>query len=332
MLDKMRVLSVNLGGANAIPLKHGVVQSSIHKRPVSGRVWAGRLGLQGDARIEPRKMGAEHHAVYAYPHEHYHYWQQLLERPPFPLGQFGENLTVSGLLETELRIGDVLRIGSCLLQVSHHRIPCAKLDAHIGARLATRFLASGKTGIYLRVLEEGEMGAGDAIELVARDPNSPTVETFIRLLHYDYWDVQGLAQLLQARDLMPAWREEIEQKLRRARVEYGWPGLRELRISEREVLSEDSVSLTLSCRWGRSLPPLAGGQQLTVVLGGRSSGEQIRRVYPVIEASAEGAFYRITIQGLACVQQRHSECALSRQLLALSVGDYLLCAMPLRIS
>lgn len=327
MAETMRILSVNIGGACALQLKQGEVQSSILKHPMPSRVRVGRLGLQGDARIEPRKMGAEHHAVYAYPHEHYAYWQEVLERPPFPLGQFGENLTLSGLLEDTLRIGDVLRVGSCLLQVAHHRIPCAKLDAHMGLRLASRFLASGKTGVYLRVLEEGDLGAGDAIERVSCDPASPTIETFIRVLHYDYWDVQGLEQLLQTRDLMPAWREEIEEKLGRARVEHGWPGLRELRVSAREETGEDRVTLLLSCRRGRPLPLPPAGQQLSVVLGGRSSSEQSRRVYPITEASPDGAFYRITIQGRACAQQHQSECIVSQQLLALMVGDHLLCAM-----
>jgi len=220
----MRILSVNVGESRPLTVKQQTVQTGIFKTPVPGPVPVTRLGLQGDVRVEKRKMGLEHHAVYAYPFEHYAYWQAELAREPFPMGQFGENLTVTGLLEEEVRIGDIFRMGSAVLQVAQPRIPCAKFNARMGVRFAPMFLASRKVGYYLRVLTEGTVAEGDAIELLERDEASPTMEEFVRVTQFESWDTQGLEQLLRARDLMPDWRETIESKLARSRTASGWHG------------------------------------------------------------------------------------------------------------
>jgi MOSC domain-containing protein YiiM/ferredoxin-NADP reductase len=323
----MRTLSVNLGGSREISIKHRPVQTSIYKAPVSGRVAVHRLGLAGDARIEPRKMGLEHHAVYAYPYEHYAHWQRELDHAPFPMGQFGENLTVTGLLEDEVRIGDVLRIGSAVLQVAHPRIPCAKLNERMGLHFSSMFMASRKVGFYLRVLQEGDVGANDPIELLERDPASPTVEAFVRITHYEYWDAQGLQHLLQARDLMPAWRETIEAKLARALTADGWAGLREFEVVRKEVECEDTVSLYLQCIRGRPLAPFHGGQQLTVVLGGRSAHQQ-RRAYAISSNPGDRSTYRITVRRMAAPDHDQPEGIVSSRLVALNVGEHVLCTAP----
>src|SRR5512139_965732 len=157
----MHILSVNVAAIRTLTIKQRTVQTGLYKVPMTGAVRVTRLGLQDDVLIEPRPMGPEHHAVYAYPHEHYAYWQHELGREPFPLGQFGENLTVTGLLEEEVRIGDIFRFGSAVLQVAQPRIPCAKLDDRMGMRFARMFLASRKVGYYLRVLQEGSVAQGD---------------------------------------------------------------------------------------------------------------------------------------------------------------------------
>ncbi len=324
----MRILSVNVGARREMTVKHRVVETGIDKVPVTGRVRIARFGLQDDHLVETRKMGREFHAVYAYPHEHYAYWEQELGRAPFPPGQFGENLTVTGLLEHEVRIGDVLRVGQAVLQVMQPRIPCAKLNQRMGLRFSPMFLASCKVGYYLRVLEEGEVGAGDAIEVLEREPDSPTMEEFVRLTQYEYWDAEGLERILrQARDLMPAWREIIEAKLDRACTTVGWHGLREFEIVRREPQGEDVVSLYLQCVRRRPLAPFHGGQYLTVVLGGRSA-HQSRRAYALSGDPRDLGSYRITVRRLPAAEASGPEGLVSSHLLALRVGEPILCTAP----
>jgi len=314
----MHILSVNVGVSRALTVKHQTVQTGIFKTPASGPVPVTRYGLQGDVRVEPRKMGLDHHAVYAYPFEHYAYWQEVLGREAFPMGQFGENLTVTGLLEEVVRIGDVFRMGSAVLQVAQPRIPCAKFNARMGMRFSPLFLASRKVGYYLRVLTEGHVAPGDSIELLERDDASPTMEEFVRVTQFEAWDTQGLEQLLRARDLMPAWREMIESKLARSRTATGWHGLRELELVQHEPETGDLVSLFFKCARGRPLSPLRGGQQLMVVLGGSSANQQ-RQAFPLSSNPHDLSAYRITIDS-------RSTDPIVAHLAAMAVGDRVRCA------
>lgn len=323
----MRILSVNVGDSRPITIKHRTIQTGIYKIPVTSAVAVTRSGLQGDVLIEPRKMGPEHNAVYAYPHEHYAYWQRELNREPFPPGQFGENLTVTGLLEEEVRIGDVFRFGNTVLQVAHPRIPCAKLNERMGLRFSSMFLASRKVGYYFRVLSEGSVAAGDPIELLERDESSPTMEEFVRVTQFEYWDVLALQHLLRARDLMPAWREMIEAKLARAQAADGWHGLRELELVRREQECADTVSLYFKCARGRALPPFHGGQRLLVVLGGHSAQQQ-RRSYALSGNPQDLATYRITVRRMIAPDKTMPDGVVSSHLCALQVGEHIHCAAP----
>jgi MOSC domain-containing protein YiiM/ferredoxin-NADP reductase len=323
----MHVLSVNVGDSRSVTIKHRTVQTGIYKIPVTGPVSVSRFGLPGDVRVEPRKMGLEHHAVYAYPHEHYAYWQRELGREPFPMGQFGENLTVTGMLEEEVRIGDVFRFGSTVLQVAQPRIPCAKLNERMGLRFSPMFLASRKVGYYLRVLSEGSVAKGDTIELLERDETSPTMEEFVRVTQFEYWDAQALQHLLRARDLMPDWREMIEAKLARTQAASGWHGLREFEVVRREQECEDTVSLYLKCVRDRPLAPFHGGQQLTVVLGGRSPHQQ-RRAYALSSSPLDLSTYRITVRRMAAPDETLPEGIVSSHLVAMKVGEHVLCTAP----
>ena len=320
----MRILSVNVGDSRPVAIKHRTVQTGIYKIPTAKPVLVNLLGLQDDVRIEVRKMGLEHSAVYAYPYEHYDYWQRELGCEPFPIGQFGENLTVTGLLEEEVRIGDIFRFGSCVLQVAHPRIPCNKLNARMGLRFAPMFLASRKVGYYMRVLSEGTVAKDDSIELLERDEASPTMEEFVRIAHYEYWDEKGLQYLLQARDLVPTWREMLEAKLQRAQTSSGWHGLREFKVVQRKQESDDTVSLYLKCLRDRPLAPFRGGQQLMVVLGAHSANQQ-RRSYFISSNPKDISTYRITL--------RHSpdpasDNAVSSHLVNLKVGEHIFCNAP----
>lgn len=291
----MRVLSVNVGGATTVEIKGRHEETSIFKDPVAGPVAIGRFGLEGDARIEKRKLGAEHHAVYAYPLEHYRYWEERLRCPPMPMGQWGENLTIEGWLETEARVGDIVRCGTALLQVGHPRIPCRKLNARLRRRIARTFLESRKVGFYLRVLEEGVVQAGDRLVLEDIDPASPTIDEFVRFAELDYWDPEGLERLLAARDLIPGWREILEDKLKRARDASGWFGFRELQVVRRHEECEGVVSLFLRCPEGRRLAPFLPGQHLTLLVQANPEIPAVRRSY-ALSGPPSDVEYRITVR------------------------------------
>ncbi len=180
MANSMRLASVQVGKARTLEHRGRSVRTGIYKEPVLFRVRAGRLGLDGDVQADRRVHGGPEMAVYAYDLSGYAHWRRELG-VDFPFGQFGENLTVEGMPETEVRIDDVYRVGGALLQVSKPRSPCFKLALKMERpKFPKAFLESGRTGFYLRVLEEGELGAGDSIALVAREPEAVTVERMVR--------------------------------------------------------------------------------------------------------------------------------------------------------
>ena len=189
---RAKVLSVNISGPKPLTYPGQIVMTGIFKAPVAGRIRVHRLGLEGDVQVDRRVHGGVDKAVYIYPHEHYAHWTAyfahaaetpLLPEKDFAFGQFGENLTTIGLLEDGARVGDTLRVGSALLQVTQPREPCFKLITRMNDfTFAKPFLESGRTGFYLRVLEEGDVSAGDAIERVATDPAAPTISEVVQEL------------------------------------------------------------------------------------------------------------------------------------------------------
>jgi len=324
----MQILSVNVGDSQPLTVKHRLMQTGIYKIPATGAVRVSRLGLKDDVRIEVRKMGLEHSAVYAYPHEHYAYWQAEINRAePFPLGQFGENLTVSGMLEDEVRIGDVFRFGDTVMQVAHPRIPCAKLNARMGMKFASMFLASCKVGYYMRVLSEGKVEKGDAIELLERDESSPTMEEFVRIAHYEYWNTQALQYLLQARDLLPAWRENIEEKIERSKRAVGWHGLRELEVVHRQQESEKVISLDFKCAQGQSLPSFCGGQLLMFVPGKPGDGSQKRQAIYLSSSPQKLSTYRVSLH-TAETKKIDPDSSVHDILNHLKIGERIRCNAP----
>ncbi len=173
----MKVLSVNLAPVGRLEVEqYGRVHhiaSAINKQPVAGTVAVALLGLAGDEQADPTVHGGLAKAVYAYPVEHYAFWEQqraaaLKREEALPFGAMGENLTLSGLLENEVWVGDILEIGSVVLEVSEPRRPCYKFAARMGFSHAIKMMVqSGHTGFYLRVLQPGVLQQGDAVRLVA---------------------------------------------------------------------------------------------------------------------------------------------------------------------
>jgi MOSC domain-containing protein YiiM len=169
------LLSIQVAKPLAIRHMDKEVRTGIYKLPVQGAVMVRRLNIDGDEQGDLTVHGGVDKAVYCYPTEHYGPWQEELGRE-LPNGTFGENLTVSGLLENELHLGDVLEVGEAVLQVSQPRFPCYKLGIKIGdQRFVKRFQESGRSGFYCRVLQEGVIEPGQAIRLTERDETQPTI-------------------------------------------------------------------------------------------------------------------------------------------------------------
>lgn len=170
------IRSVNVALPTPLQTAKGEVLSGIRKLPAAGRVTVRRLGLAGDGQGNPEVHGGPDKAVYVYSLDHYAPWSRELGRSDLAPGIFGENLTVEGMVETAVKIGDIYRFGTAVLQVTKPRAPCYKLVARMGLPDFQRtFLASGRVGFYCRVLEEGDVAAGDPVERVSTPPDALTV-------------------------------------------------------------------------------------------------------------------------------------------------------------
>ncbi|MFZ1863207.1 MAG: MOSC domain-containing protein [Polyangiales bacterium] len=175
-------MSVNVGMPRLIDTPTGPVRTGIFKSPTEKRLRVRRHNLEGDGQADLSVHGGENKAVYGYPSEHYPTWAVELERDDLTPGQFGENLTTRGLLESEVGIGDIFKVGSAVLQVTQPRSPCFKLGIRMGdPKFIKTFLRSGRPGFYFRVVEEGALQAGDEIERLERGETGITV--------HELWDL-----------------------------------------------------------------------------------------------------------------------------------------------
>jgi MOSC domain-containing protein YiiM len=176
----LKLVSINVGRPREVQWQGETVRTSIFKAPVTGRVRVGRLNIVGDEQSDLTVHGGEDKAVYAYPAEHYAFWREQLPGVALPWGAFGENLTVEGLLEERVHAGDRLRAGTAEFAVTDPRMPCYKLALRFSRTdMVKRFLKSGRTGFYLAVLKEGEIGAGDAIEAIGHDPHRISIAAIV---------------------------------------------------------------------------------------------------------------------------------------------------------
>ncbi len=215
----MKILSVNVGLPREIVSSGHSVITGIFKTPVHGRVKVNKLNMEGDTQADLSVHGGPNKAVYAYPSEHYAYWQRELPDAKLQWGAFGENLTQEGLLEDEACIGDRFRVGTAILMATQPRLPCYKLGIKFGRDdMPERFLASGRTGFYFAVVEEGELGQGDLIEPVERDPSRISVSKIFHLYFADaHPDVRQIERVLQLEALTPGWRKRFLEKLRHSK-------------------------------------------------------------------------------------------------------------------
>ncbi|MGB9289863.1 MAG: MOSC domain-containing protein, partial [Terracidiphilus sp.] len=179
-----RLLSVNVGLPREIEWQGKLVRTAIWKRPVAGRIFARRLNLEGDGQADLKGHGGEHRAVMVYQLEAYRYWEQELGRNDFEYGQFGENLTVEGLSDDEVCIGDRYRIGTAIFEVTQPRVTCYRLGIRMNnPQMAALLVSHKKPGFYCRVITEGEVGAGDEIQKIAEGPDRISVAEVDSLLY-----------------------------------------------------------------------------------------------------------------------------------------------------
>jgi len=178
----MRIISVNVGLPREVVGRSMTIETAIFKEPAAGAVAIRKFNLVGDRQANLTVHGGPAKAVYAYPAEHYGYWQKELADVSFSWGSFGENLTTEGLREDTLCIGDLLKVGSAILMVTQPRMPCYKLVLKFGVSdMIERFLTSRRSGFYFSVIEEGEVCAGSEMEFLSRDPHRVTVADVGRL-------------------------------------------------------------------------------------------------------------------------------------------------------
>lgn len=210
----MRVVSVNVGLPRTVRWKGRDVTTGIFKEPVKGRIALRRLNLEGDRQADLSVHGGAAKAVYAYPLEHYAFWREQLGEE-LPYGTFGENLTVERLpLEEDVAVGDRFRIGTAELVVTQPRLPCYKLGLRFGREdMVKRFLASGRTGYYLAVELEGDVGAGNRVEMVARHPARIPVAEITRVYASDRDDFATIERLVALDALPEDWRSYFEKQL-----------------------------------------------------------------------------------------------------------------------
>jgi MOSC domain-containing protein YiiM len=210
----MRIQSLNVALPKRIEYKGEEVWTGICKQPSDARLWVRKLNIDGDEQADLTVHGGIDKAVYAFPCEHYDFYQSELDQQDYTAGQFGENLTTEGMLETGVRIGDRYRVGEVLFEVSQPRSPCYKFAIRMdSAEALVIMINSGRTGFYLRVLEEGEIGAGDAVELVESEASAPTVEDINRLYYLDRRNAAGLERALRCQRLARVFRDEFEIRL-----------------------------------------------------------------------------------------------------------------------
>jgi len=215
----MTLCSVNVGLPRDVSWRGTTVTTSIFKEPVQGRVALRTLNLDGDRQADLSVHGGEHKAVYCYALQHYAYWRRELDDASLPIGAFGENFTIDDFDEQSICIGDRLTVGSAQLVVTQPRLPCHKLALRFQSLdMVKRFLASRRTGFYVAVTQEGDVGAGDKLAMIARDPEAVSIADITRLyVARDYSDADAaLAQrALQVRALPASWKEHLRERVNR---------------------------------------------------------------------------------------------------------------------
>jgi MOSC domain-containing protein YiiM len=210
----MKIVSVNVGTPRLLAWGGSTFKTGIFKNPVEGRVLLRTTNLDGDRQADLSVHGGPNKAAYGYPSEHYASWIAELSEPSLAWGSFGENFTSEGIVEDDVYIGDRYRLGGAIVRVTTPRLPCFKLAAKFKSdEIIEQFLKSGRCGFYFSVVEEGEVGAGDAFDLIARETPTLTVAEVNRLYTDKSPDRDILQRSLLVTALPESWRERFRARL-----------------------------------------------------------------------------------------------------------------------
>jgi ferredoxin-NADP reductase/MOSC domain-containing protein YiiM/ferredoxin len=293
-----RLLSLNVGMPRDVEWQGRTVHTGIWKEPVDGRRMVRRLNVDGDGQGDVGGHGGPNRAVFVYQLESYRYWEEFLDRDDFTSGQFGENFTVEGLADDEVWIGDRYRIGSALFEVSQPRVTCYRVGIRMDEpRMPSLLVAHRRPGFYFRVLEEGDVEAGDAIERVARGPEAMTVAEVDALLYLPGHARRDLVRALRIPALSEGWqgsfRELLEQDGDTAAP--AWTGMRPMRVAGIDRESATVISIRLLPADGEPAAPARRGQFLTVRVQPDPGAPPLLRTYS-LSALPNSESYRISVK------------------------------------
>src|SRR6201981_1885238 len=271
-----RLLSVNVGLPRDVTWNGKTVRTSVWKSPVSGRRMVRKLDIDGDAQADLDGHGGEQRAVFVYQMDSYHYWQSFLDRSDFTFGQFGENFTVEGLLDSDVCVGDRYQIGGAIFEVTQPRVTCYRVGIRLNdPRIPALLVSHRRPGFYFRVLQEGEVQAGDEIIRLASDPEAMTVVEVSGLLYLPGHPRQKLLRALRIPALSAGWQESFRALLEgepgrgnaglaTASPPPAWPGFRRLTVTAIERECHSVISIRFAAPDGTALPPARPGQYLTL--------------------------------------------------------------------
>ena len=307
-----RLIALNVGLPRDHPWGGRIVRTGIWKEPVAGRRMARRLNIDGDGQGDLEGHGGEHRAVLVYQLESYRHWEHELGRPESTYGQFGENFTVDGLPDDEVCIGDRYRIGDALFEVSQPRVTCYRVGLRMGEpRMAALLVSHGRPGFYLRVLEEGLVGAGDEIVKIADGSERMTVAEIDALLYLPGHRREDLQRALRIPTLSPGWQASFRALLDHPSLvgsgagnaglsgaegpPPAWTGFRRLRVARIDQESLAVFSLILTSPDGNPLPNPLPGQFIVLRLRTDPAAAPLLRSYSLSDAP-DADHYRISIK------------------------------------
>jgi ferredoxin-NADP reductase/MOSC domain-containing protein YiiM/ferredoxin len=295
-----RLLSVNVGVPRDVEWEGRIVHTGIWKDPVDGRRMVRGLNVDGDGQGDLQGHGGVNRAVFVYQIESYRYWQQFLGRDDFTYGQFGENFTVEGLADDDVCIGDRYRIGSALFEVSQPRVTCYRVGIRMSEpRMPSLLVAHHRPGFYLRVLEEGEVGAGDTIERLGRGPEAMTVAEVDGLLYLPGHARRDLIRALRITPLSQGWQGSFRALLEQApdggTAEPAWTGMRLMRVAAIDRDSTTVISVRLAPLDGEPAVAAQPGQFLTVRLRPDPGAAPLLRTYS-LSGVPNSESYRISVK------------------------------------
>jgi len=305
------LVSVNVGLPRDIAWQGKIVHTAVWKRPVAGRVMARHLNIDGDGQGDLEGHGGEHRAVMVYQLDSYRYWEAYLERHDFEFGQFGENLTVDGLPDNEVCIGDRYRIGGAVFEVTQPRVTCYRVGIRMNnAAMPALLVSHRRPGFYFRVIEEGEIGGGDQIVKVADGPEHVTVQEVDGLLYLPEHKPDQLRRALRVPALSAGWKGSFNTMLAaEGKHDQGgnagldpsfapppmWPGFRSLRVAAVQRESVDVLSFVLESEGRSPLPAPLPGQFLVFKLQLDRDSDPIVRNYSISGALGTGE-YRVSVK------------------------------------